>query len=254
MHEANESQRTTERAPRPSAPAAHSLAAAGERLRAQDAALADALAALDAERQWHAVLPELTPDAYLLTDLDGQIQAASPAFSSFVGYARKYAVGKPLRSLVDPAAHTALASRVDQLRTTDDDRVQRWELLLRPGRQGSPRPVAVRAKLVRERAGAAVGIGWLLRDLSVQRALEARVERLEAAGAAELRRRTAELDAIVRMLQEHRRQDEAAQAAQRATLGRMLAEAQQALAGGAKPRALLVHLLDAFQDALMPPA
>ena len=89
-----------------------------------------------------------------------------------------------------------------------------------------------------------------MRDVTAEAATAERLRALEAARTAELRTRTMELEAVVRM--------QAAQIVEReqtqAELARVAAGARRALQHGAEPRALLTHILAALAKAGAEPA
>jgi PAS domain S-box-containing protein len=216
-----------------------------EELHAQAAQLADAEGALERERRRYQDLFDFAPDAYFITDTLGVIQEANHAVSALVGYARGYVRDKPLSALVHPDDVAALVARLMGLRAAGGERVQQFDLRLRPRRTGPPVQVRARVAPIRDAGGALVGLRWLVRDVSETTQMAERLRTLEAAHAQELRTRTMELEAVVRM--------QAAQIAAcegaRTELRRVAAEARRALQHGAEARALLAHVLESLDAA-----
>jgi PAS domain S-box-containing protein len=223
--------------------AAEVLRTSQQAFQAQAAALAAVEAQLAAARRDEQALVDLSPDACLVTDITGRIQAANLATSTLVGYARTYVVGKPLDALLDPCDSAVFATKLRELQQTTDDRPQTWELQLRPRRTGPPRQATIRVAPIRDATGACTGYRWLLRDVTDERATAAALAQLRATQAQQLRTRTMELEAVVRMQQEARALDQAA-------LAQLLHNSTQALQHGAASGALLAHVLSSLQAHL----
>ena len=144
-------------------------------------------------------LADFLPDALLLTDIEGRIREANAATSALIGYARNYALGKPVTALLHPSAVAVMRMRIEQAAASD--RLHEFETLLRPARAGTPRDAHVWLAPLRDADGTLVGLRWLLRDVTEQKATAARLAHLETAHRQELRTATMELEATCRMLQ-----------------------------------------------------
>ena len=221
------------------------LHASEEALRLQGAHVAEAQSALEREQRRHQELFDFLPDAGFVTDAKGVVQEANHAVSSLIGYARGYLRGKPLAALVHPEDGALFAAQLDRLRKAASDRVQAFALRLRARRTGAPVQTRVRVAPLRDGTGTLAGLRWLLRDVTAEAATTERLRTLEAAHAAELRTRTMELEAVVRMQAAQLTDTERTQT----ELRRIAAEARQSLQHGAEPRALLAHVLDALARA-----
>jgi PAS domain S-box-containing protein len=223
--------------------AAEALRASQAALQAQARALAASQEQLETARRHEQAWFDLCPDVCLVTDATGRIQAANLATSALVGYARSYILGKPLPVLLDPSDSAVFATKLLELQQTTDDRPQTWELQLRPRRTGPPRQATIRVAPIRDATGACTGYRWLLRDVTEARTTAAALADLQAHQAQQLRTRTMELEAVVRMQQEVRALDQAA-------LTTLLHDSTQALQQGAAPGGLLAHLLRSLQAHL----
>jgi PAS domain S-box-containing protein len=209
-------------------------------LQAQASALADIENQLAAARRQEQAWFEFCPDACLVTDAAGVIQAANLATSALVGYARTYVVGKPLDTLLDPCDCPVFATKLRELQQNTDDHPQTWALQLRPLRTNPPRQARIRVAPIRDASGVLVGFRWLLRDVTEERATAAALADLQAHQAQQLRTRTMELEAVVRMQAATRALDQAA-------LQQLVHDSIQARQHGAQPGALLADILTTLQ-------
>ncbi len=223
--------------------ATEELRAADEELQAQAVALTDAQSQVEESRRHFQELFDFAPDAYLVTDPAGVIQEANQATSALVGYARTYVLGKPLSALLDPGATAMFATKLTALRQSTDERPQTWELTLRPRRTGSPVVTSARVAPIRTGDGTLTGFRWLLRDMTEQRATAAALVEMQATQAQQLRTRTMELEAVLRIHEESRTLDQAA-------LHTLVRDTIQSLQHGAEPGALLAHVLATIQVQL----
>jgi two-component system sensor histidine kinase VicK len=144
-------------------------------------------------------LADFLPDAYLETDQDGRIRAANAAVSALIGYARGYAVGKPIHVLFHPSSLDTVRDFI--VRAAEDTRPREFEALLRGRREGPPRDARVRLGPIRDTSGALVGLRWILRDVTEEKRTAARLAAAESRHAQQLRTATMELEATVRLLQ-----------------------------------------------------
>ena len=214
-----------------------------EDLRAQASQLAGRT--IEHERRRYQELTDFVSDAYFVTDTMGVIREANFAVSALIGYARGYVRNKPVSALVLADDAATLATRLERLRAAEGERVQEFELRLRGRRTGAPVTVRARVAPIRDAHGAVAGLRWLLRDVTEQTHLAERLRTLEAAHVQELRTRTMELEAVVRMQAARLAGCDRAEA----ELRRVAGKARQALQHGAEARALLSHVLEALDAA-----
>jgi PAS domain S-box-containing protein len=211
-------------------------------LAASDAQLAAAQDAVAAAQRDQQALFAIIPDAYLVTDAAGIIHEANHAVSALVGYARTYVLGKPLAALVHLDAADTFHTRFHDVQTAAEDRLWEWELPLRARYPNAATQVVVRVAPVRDQAGMRTGYRWLLRDVTVEKATAAALQRLEAEQAQTLRTRTMELEAIVRMKDAALAQEQAARARAEAALpGESQQVATVQTSAGASRRGRLTH-------------
>jgi PAS domain S-box-containing protein len=156
-----------------------------EELRVADEDLAVAHQVVEAERARYQELFDFAPDGYLVTDAAGIISEANRAAAAMLAVPQAGLRGKPLVVFVPRKERQAFHTRLAQL--PQHRGVQEWEVRLQP-RQGGPFYAAITVAGVYERQGKMVGVRWLLRDISVHKALSASVERLQAQLAAEQQR------------------------------------------------------------------
>ena len=150
-------------------------------------------------RDEYRELLDFLPDVYLVTDAAGVIREANRAVSALIGYARLYAIGKPLLSLVHPPDSAAVQARLARAVARPDARVVTFATRFRVRRRGAPVDVRVWLAPIRDAAGALVGLRWLVRDVTAETRTAALLRDAEATHARDLRTRTMELEATVRM-------------------------------------------------------
>lgn len=164
------------------------LGVAEQELRQQNAALGEALEALEAERRRYQELFEFAPDAYFVTDEAGIIREANRAASVLLNVPQKFLVGKPLVDFVPTDDRPAFRSELLALEHRSP--LQEWEVRLQP-RHGRPFPGAVTVAEIRDLEGRPVGRRWQIRDLTERRRAEEERKRL-LAEAPQAARHTAE--------------------------------------------------------------
>ncbi len=126
---------------------------------------------LEAERRRYAELFEFAPDGYIVTDEVGVIEEANKAAVELVGVSAGYMVGKPLGLYVASDDRGALRVLMEQAAGAGQKRRRiEGEVLLCP-RGGDPFPVAASVGAVRDGEGQAVGMRWMVRDISESRRL-----------------------------------------------------------------------------------
>ncbi len=147
------------------------LQVASEEMRRQTEGLATADQNLQEERQRAQELFDFAPEAYLVTDENGCIEAANRAASDLLRVPQPRLAGKLLRTFLpnQDAFEVALE------RLGKGERLCNQEMHVKP-RRGVPCTVLVHARAIGQRDGpAATRLLWLLRDVSET---EQRVEAL----------------------------------------------------------------------------
>ncbi|MBD2461309.1 PAS domain S-box protein [Oscillatoria sp. FACHB-1407] len=137
-----------------------------EALREQNEALGQALATAERERQQYQDLFESAPEAYLITDVDGNILEANQATASLLGVSTRFLAGKPFSLFVDEHYHAHLRSRLLQLNNSSP---QTWELSIYP-RDRKPVDVECVVGIAASR-GDRKTLRWLIRDITNRKQL-----------------------------------------------------------------------------------
>jgi PAS domain S-box-containing protein len=148
-----------------------------EELRQQNEALIAARQIVEAERQRYQELFDFAPDGYLVTDAAGNIQEVNRAAAVLLAVSQNLLIGKPLIIFVAEEERKRFHTQLLQL--SGLERVQDWEVRLQP-RRGTPFHATITAAAVRDPQGKLVGLRWLLRDISIRKALSESIERLHA--------------------------------------------------------------------------
>ena len=154
------------------------LHVATEELRQQGDELAATCQTLEAERRRYQELFEFAPDGYLVTDDKGVIREANLAAGALLGVAPQYLLGKPLAVFADqadrPAFYTHLASGASL-----EGKSREWELKICT-RDGVSFPAAVTLAVARDAQDRAVGLRWLVRDISARKQAEQALQESKA--------------------------------------------------------------------------
>lgn len=117
-----------------------------------------------AESQHSQDLFEFAPSAYFVTDLNAVIQKANQTAASLLNIAQtSYLVNKPLIVFVAKEARRDFRNQIDYLQAIKGVRV--WQVRLQP-RQGMSFSAACTVNVVRDKAGEATGLRWLLQDMT----------------------------------------------------------------------------------------
>src|SRR5262245_20122957 len=116
-------------------------------LRTQNEELSAMQALLDTERRRYQELFEFAPDAYIVTDPEGNIEEANRAAGAMLGRRQRDLIGKPLMSYVDPFERAGFHAHLIRLGT--EPRIQDWMLRLRTV-SGASADVMVTVEAVRE--------------------------------------------------------------------------------------------------------
>lgn len=153
--------------------ASEKLQLAAEELLCQNQELAAARLAVEAERQRYLELFEFAPDAYIVTDAEGNIREANHTATALFNVSKNYLVGKPIAVFVLEADRQNFRRELNCLK--EADRSCEWEVRLQP-RNGNAFDAALTCTAVRNREGELTGIRWCARDITdrkrAQRAIE----------------------------------------------------------------------------------
>jgi PAS domain S-box-containing protein len=156
-----------------------------EELHAAEEKLAVMYQVVEAERQRYQELFDFAPDGYLVTDAAGTIREANRAAATMLAVSQTRLRGKPLVAFVPQEERRAFRTRLGQLLQRRD--VQEWEMRLQP-RQGEAFYAAVTVAEGYDRQRKTLGLRWLLRNISIRKALNASIERLQTQLATEQQR------------------------------------------------------------------
>jgi PAS domain S-box-containing protein len=147
----------------PAAPeAAPELHAALEEIHALWEELQAQSSQLSAERQHYAEFFEFAPDAYLITEPDGQIREANRAARELLGVKPELSDGLSLASFVPDPERPEFRSRLIAARGRPEGEMQEWRGNVL---SGGVRDVAVlfRVRAAKARRKNAGGLCWLIR-------------------------------------------------------------------------------------------
>ncbi|HEY9852152.1 MAG TPA: PAS domain S-box protein [Leptolyngbyaceae cyanobacterium] len=150
---------------------------AEEELRLQNEQLRASQEERLAERQRYQDLFEFAPDAYLVTDVDGKILEANYAAAELFQLSQEFLIGKPLVLFVTQIGRRNFSIQLIRLQETDW--LQNWEITLQQ-RNGQIFDAAINVKAVRDRDGKAIGLRWLVRDVTIRKRREERLRLLES--------------------------------------------------------------------------
>jgi PAS domain S-box-containing protein len=175
------------------------LRVAEEHIHAQADALAFAQSAIATEGRRYRELFEAAPEAYLLTDLHGNIREANRRAASLLNVPSISLPGKPLRLFVAAEDQSELVKALELLR---EEPAACFELRFRPRGGVVPFWTAVSVCSAYGMDGQPVSLRWLIRDTSGWKlALRRQAER-NIALEDELRERTRELEATRYLLEQ----------------------------------------------------
>lgn len=122
------------------------------------------------EQQRYQELFEFALDGYLVTDAAGTIQEANRAAAMLLNISQKFLVGKPLVVFVAEQERWLFRSKINRL--SQVDQVKDWEVRLCP-RDSDPIDAALSVAVVRNQEGKPVALGWLLRDITELKRMQA---------------------------------------------------------------------------------
>lgn len=164
------------------------LQAANQELQRQNQELSNLAQAHSYQRQHYQELFEFAPEAYLVTDGDGKIQAANFAAAQLFQMPALSLVGQNLTIYVPQPEQTAF---VNQLKRLGLEQVQEWELRLQSP-QREPFDAAVTVGVSQHLQGSLSSLRWLIRDITEQKLAAAKLNQLER----RVSERTAELERV----------------------------------------------------------
>ncbi|WP_088889132.1 response regulator [Leptolyngbya ohadii] len=163
------------------------LQTAEEELKQKNERLTDTQRLLELEQQHYHDLFEFAPDAYLVTDTEGVIQAANQAASDLFQVESQALVGKPLTVFI---AKSDLRDFCLQLNALNF--VQNWEVQIN-SREGNPLPVLITVTTIKNLQKEITGLRWLLRDIRLRKQVEQQLQAAHAELEQRVADRTAEL-------------------------------------------------------------
>jgi PAS domain S-box-containing protein len=180
---------------------------------------------LEAERQRYQTLFELAPDAYLVTDAKGVIQAANCVAETLLNLRRDLLVGKPLAVFAPPAGRTFFRTQLEQLAEVAEiadsaqpldvldnaqDRryctpahhlIQDWDVQLQP-RDGQTFPAALSICAQYDPDSKTItSIHWLIRDIGDRKRIEETLKQSNQQLETRVTQRTSELSQVNTQLQ-----------------------------------------------------
>ncbi len=146
---------------------------AKEELRRQNVELTAARAAAETDRQRYRDLFDFAPDGYLVTDGKGIIQEANQSAAVIFNRAQEALVNMPVAELAADAQiyRQTIHRQLNRLYWGSVDRVQDWELQLRP-LNGPAFPALITVAAVRDGEGRLTGLRWLIRDNTARKRAE----------------------------------------------------------------------------------
>ena len=150
-----------------------------EELRNQNDNLATTGEAIDLERRRYRDLFEFAPDAYLVTDLQANIQEANSAAGKLFKRRPQSLASVPLAVFVSRKDHRKFYVQLASLKSSGVDDLQDWHMTLRAD-QGGHFPAAVTVRVVRDAEDRPSGLRWLVRDITEQKRAEEERTRLLA--------------------------------------------------------------------------
>lgn len=149
-------------------------------LTAQNDALIEYRRELEEEHDRYRSLFQAAPVAFLVTDERGIITQANRAAVALLNCDERFVLNKPLVTFVVPTHRAAVRQHIVTVSSTGQSGSGEWDV---QPRRRPPLPAAVEVAILRQLSGAS-SLLWLVKDLSSERSLRSRSERL----AAELER------------------------------------------------------------------
>ncbi|MBD2256506.1 helix-turn-helix domain-containing protein [Pseudanabaena sp. FACHB-2040] len=149
--------------------AVEELQVAVEELQQQNDSLAYAVETANVERGRYEHLFRFAPQAYLVTNLKGEVLEANLMASQLLGVPPEYLAKKPLVVYVDAADRPKFWTEL--MRRQERDYYQEWELGL-ASRNANVTVAACSTVAIRDRTGQPVGFQWALRDITHRKRLQ----------------------------------------------------------------------------------
>jgi PAS domain S-box-containing protein len=166
------------------------LQAAHEELQRANEVLQRQNAELTIAHQRYQELFNFAPEAYLVTDTRGVIQEANDTAATLLKVRKDFLIGKPLKVFIGEEASRAFLEQLSQLRQGKG--VQEWEVRVQP-RKGSDFPALISVAPERDTRQRAIGMRWLLRDISERKRAEEMLRRAHDDLEQRVQERTADL-------------------------------------------------------------
>ncbi len=172
------------------------LSVAVEALYTQQSEISGYQEALSHERQRYQDLFNFAPDCYFVTDLQGMIQEANQAAATLFNVAQKFLIGKPISIYV--AEHDRSKFRVQLSQLSALQHCTDWEIDFQPRDQDVfPALFSVSSIAFQD---VDISLRWMVRNVSAQKQLEARLMQANQQLEAQVQERTAELLHTIKQL------------------------------------------------------
>lgn len=152
------------------------LHVAEEELLQRNEQLSAARQTTEAERQRYQELFDFAPDGYLVTNLEGTIIEANLAAGMLLNVPQRFLIGKPITLFVPEPARKSFRTEMARMRLID--RKQEWEIGLKP-RERSPFEASLTVATIRDEAGQAIALRWLVRDITERKRAEEDLRRVQ---------------------------------------------------------------------------
>lgn len=147
------------------------LRAAEEELRQQHKELLAAYEQREMERRRYRDLFDFAPDAYLVTDLKGRIEEANRAAGALLSLSSASLRRTRLLQFVVEDMRAPFYTWLRRLPEAGAGRPQDWQVDIQP-QTGAVFPATLTVRVVRNASGRAVGLRWLLRDMTERKRIE----------------------------------------------------------------------------------
>jgi PAS domain S-box-containing protein len=134
---------------------------------------------LEMERQQYEELFEFAPDAYLVTDEDGNIYDANLAAAELFDTSKKWLKGKPLALFIDKEEHASFFSELRRLGRFYSRKCLSFETRLRPPNK-QPLHAAVTVRFFKGKRDDPARLRWLIRDITGHKRTEEEIRSLNA--------------------------------------------------------------------------
>ena len=139
------------------------------------------------ELQHYRELFNSTSEAYIVTNITGEIQTANPATSTMLNISPNHLTGKPLPGFVAESHRQAFRTKLKQVNQSSPSIA--WEVQLQP-RHSESFPAAIAVSPIRDNQGKLTGLRWLISDIRHRQQAEAlRQELTEQQELSELKSR-----------------------------------------------------------------